>query len=226
MRVLLIEDNADLAANIYDYLAAEGHTMDAAGDGITGLHLAVVNDYDVIVLDLALPGMDGLDVCRRLREEAQKDIPIIMLTARDTLEDKLSGFAAGADDYLVKPFSLEELNARLVALGRRTRPDIGKRLQVADLILDNDLMEVTRGGERLDLTPIQIRILARLMQESPRVVRKNDMETHVWGDDPPDSDALRAHIHALRTAIDKPFATPLLQTVRGIGYRLAKADEN
>ena len=119
MRILVIEDNTDIAANLGDYLEDRGHTVDFAADGVTGLHLAVVNDFDAIVLDLNLPGMDGLEVCRKLREEARKQTPVLMLTARDALEQKLAGFQSGADDYLVKPFALQEVEARLAVLGRR-----------------------------------------------------------------------------------------------------------
>src|SRR5690554_4074146 len=121
MRVLVIEDNRDIAANIGDYLEEQGNEVDYAGDGVTGLHLAVSHDFDLIVLDLNLPGMDGLEVCRRLREEAQKSTPVLMLTARDTLDQKLAGFDSGADDYLVKPFALQELGARISALARRQK---------------------------------------------------------------------------------------------------------
>ena len=225
MNILLIEDNQDFAANLAEYLEAEGHVIDAAGDGVTGLHLAIVNEYDVIVLDIMLPGMDGLNVCRRLREEAGKFTPVLMLTARDTVDDKLAGFSSGTDDYLVKPFSLRELQARLTALVRR-RDGVPKknRLRVADLELDLGTLEVWRGHESINLTPIERKILEKLMRKSPRVVRRRQIEQAIWGDDPPDSDALRTHMHNLRIAIDRPFTKSLLQTVRGIGYKLVDPD--
>ncbi|HED16064.1 MAG TPA: response regulator transcription factor [Gammaproteobacteria bacterium] len=228
MNILLIEDNQDLACNVMEYLEAQGHVMDAAADGITGMHLAVVNDYDVIVLDLTLPGMDGLDLCRKLRAEAGKATPVLMLTARDTLEDKLAGFDSGADDYLVKPFALKELYARLLSLSRRsglsaTVSDNG--LQVVDLEMDLGTLQVRRAGNLVSLTPIGRQLLECLMRESPRVVTRSRLEQVVWGDIPPDSDALKAHMHSLRNAIDKPFDKHLLQTVRGAGYRLADPDE-
>jgi DNA-binding response OmpR family regulator len=224
MHVLLIEDNHDLAANICEYLQGRGHVMDAAADGVTGLHLAVVNAYDAIVLDVMLPGVDGLALCRRLRQDARKNTPVLMLTARDTLGDKLQGFEAGADDYLVKPFSLEELEARLQALVRRTRHSTTNRLQVADLVLDLDTLEAHRAGHLLSLTPIGIKLLTLLMRESPRVVTRRQVEQALWGDEPPDSDAVRAHVYALRTAIDRPFPVKLLHTVHSTGYRLAVPD--
>jgi DNA-binding response OmpR family regulator len=221
MHLLLIEDNHDLAANICEYLQGRGHVMDTASDGVTGLHLAVVNDYDALILDVMLPGVDGLALCRKLRREARRNTLVLMLTARDTLGDKLQGFESGADDYLVKPFSLEELEARLLALVRRTRHAIANRLQVGDLTLDLDTLEVSRAGQRIVLTPTGIKLLALLMRESPRVVSRRQVEQVLWGDDPPDSDALRAHIYALRSAIDKPFPVKLLHTVHSTGYRLA-----
>jgi len=199
--------------------------MDTAGDGVTGLHLAVVNVYDAIILDVMLPGVDGLSLCRKLRQEARKNTPVLMLTARDTLNDKLRGFDAGADDYLIKPFSLEELEARLQALARRAQHGAVNRLQVADLILDLDTLEAHRAGHLLSLTPIGIKLLALLMRESPRVVLRRQIELELWGDDPPDSDAVRSHIYALRNAIDKFHSPKLLHTVHSTGYRLTYSSE-
>jgi DNA-binding response OmpR family regulator len=225
MHVLVIEDNRDLAANLYDFLEARGHSVDSAGDGITGLHLALVNEYDAIVLDLMLPGMDGLDVCRKLREQAGKDTPVLMLTARDTVANKLSGFDSGADDYVVKPFSLREVEARLNALTRRGRAGSARQVvRVADLTYDLGTLRVRRGDRDIDLPPIPLKILDLLIRKSPRVVWRREIEQAVWGDTPPDSDALRAHIHVLRGAIDRPDEPPLLRTVRGIGYQLVAPD--
>jgi len=220
MHLLLIEDHRDLAANVCEYLEARGHVMDVAGDGVTGLHLAVTHRYDALILDLSLPGIDGLKLCRRLRQDARSAVPVIMLTARDTTRDKLAGFGIGADDYLVKPFALEELEARLQALVRRSQPQPGPLLHVADLSLDLDTLEVLRGGQRISLTPTGLRLLTLLMRAAPRVLSRAELERGVWGDSPPDSDALRSHLHALRSAIDKPFATRLLHTLHGMGYRL------
>lgn len=225
MRVLVIEDNRDLAANLYDYLAAKGHTVDAAGDGITGLHLALVNDYDTILLDLILPGMDGVTLCRKLREEGGKDTPVLMLTARDSLDDKVTGLESGADDYVVKPFALREVEARLLALTRRAGGrSVSRPLQVADLRFDPGTRRVTRGERVIELGPIPLKILEMLMQRSPRVVWRRDIEQAVWGDSPPDSDVLRSHMHVLRSAIDKPSERPLLRTLRGVGYQLTDPD--
>lgn len=220
MRVLIIEDNRDIAASIYDYLEDLGYTMDAAGDGVTGLHLAVTNDYDVIILDLGLPGIDGIDLCRRLRKDAQRATPVLMLTARDSLENKLEGFDSGADDYLVKPFALQELAARVKVLSDRVGRALTPQLQVGDLTLNLDAHEVNRAGKRINLNPTTFKLLTYMMQNPHRVIKREELEHAVWHDDPPDSDALRTHLSNLRHAIDKPFDHPLLHTVRGFGYRL------
>lgn len=223
MRVLIIEDNPDIAANIGDYLEDLGHTADFAGDGITGLHLAVVNDFDAIILDLALPGMDGLEVCRKLREDAAKDTPVLMLTARDRLEDKLAGFETGADDYLVKPFELQEVAARLKVLASRGRRRTKRELTVGDLVYNLDTLSVTRQGREIHLNPIGLKLLHCLMEASPNVVSRAELEMEVWGEEMPDSDSLRVHIHTLRSAIDKPFKSNMIQTRHGIGYRLVES---
>jgi DNA-binding response OmpR family regulator len=224
MRVLIIEDNPDIAANLGDYLEDHGHTVDFAGDGITGLHLAVVNEFDSIVLDLALPGMDGLEVCRKLRTEAGKDTPVLMLTARDRLEDKLAGFDTGADDYLVKPFELQEVEARLKVLAGRGRRRNRRELKLGDLKYNLDTLNVSRGDEEIYLNPIGLKLLHCLMEASPNVVSRAELEMEVWGEEMPDSDSLRVHIHSLRSAIDKPFGSNMIQTRHGIGYSLVEPD--
>ena len=219
MRLLIIEDNADILANIVDYLEAAGHVVDCAQNGPGGLHLALTCSYDLIVLDIMLPGMDGYQVCRSLRDSG-KHTPIIMLTARDTLDDRLHGLREGADDYLVKPFALAELAARIDAVLRRSQGFL-PRLQVADLQLDLDTWQVSRAGQPLKLNPACLKLLEILMRRSPAVVRREDLEHALWGDQPPPSDSLRSHLHLLRQAVDRPFAHSLLHTVHGIGYRLA-----
>ena len=167
MRVLVIEDNSDIATNIGDYLEDRGNVVDFAGDGVTGLHLAVVHDFDVIVLDLTLPGMDGLEVARKLRHEAHKQTPVLMLTARDALEQKLAGFESGADDYMTKPFALQELAARLEVLARRGKGPQSRVLKVADLTFNLDTLTVNREGKSIQLNPIGLKLLQALMEAQP-----------------------------------------------------------
>lgn len=225
MYILVIEDNPDLVANLYDYLEPRGYVVDAAYDARSGLGFVRDNDYDAIILDLMLPGMDGLEVCRRLRDVGC-DTPVLMLTARDTLDDKLEGFASGTDDYLVKPFAMQELDVRLKALVRRVRGEHSReQLRVADLVFDPATLQTERDGKPISLPPIPLKILALLMRQSPRVVPRREIERRIWGNVRPDSDALRAHMSVLRAAIDRPFNTRLLRTVHGIGYQLAVPDE-
>lgn len=221
MNILLIEDNRDLATNMFDFFEAHGHTMDLAGDGISGLHFAATNQYDVVVLDLMLPGIDGLTLCKRLRD-AGNHTPILMLTARDSLNDKIAGLEAGADDYVVKPFSLREVEARLRSLVRRSQVREGLlTLQVGDLTFNAGTLKVTRGDRSIDLPPIPLKLLEILMRQAPRVLTREEIERAIWGDAPPDSDALRAHLHILRNAVDKSSDKPLIKTLRGIGYQIS-----
>lgn len=224
MRILIIEDNRDIAANLGDYLTDCGHEVDYAYDGVTGLHLAIVNDFDAMVLDLSLPGMDGLEVCRKLREESRKETPVLMLTARDQLDDKLAGFESGADDYLVKPFELREVDARLEVLARRGQRIAPHEYEVGDLHFNLETYTVTREGRPIDLNPIGLKLLEKLMSASPAVVSRTDLERHVWGEELPDSDSLRVHIHSLRAAIDKPFGQAMIRTRHGIGYSLVEPE--
>lgn len=220
MNLLIVEDNRDIAENIADYLEPRGHQLDFAMDGRQGLALALSGDFDAIVLDLTLPKMDGIELCKNLRAHHGMT-PVIMLTARDQLDDKLLGFEVGADDYLVKPFSVKELEARLLALLKRLNPSEQlNTMQVSDLSFNLQTLEVNRGGQALDLNPIQTTLLQCLMQHSPNVVKRAQLEQRVWGDHPPDKDILRTHIYSLRAIIDKPFDTHLLHTVHGVGYRL------
>lgn len=220
--MLVIEDNRDIAENIADFFEPQGHSLDFATNGEQGLQMALDGDFDVIVLDLMLPRMDGFTVCRNLRQ-AHNATPVLMLTARDQLDDKLQGFEEGADDYLVKPFSVKELEARVKALLKRMQ-QFGQhpQLQVADLVFDSNTQEITRARQSIDLNPTQKKILLYLLQHSPNVVKRGELENLIWGEDPPDNDVLRTHIYSLRTLIDKPFDNPLLHTVHGVGYRLAQ----
>ena len=221
MHLLIIEDNRDFAANVCDYMTARGHVVDCASDGLGGLHLAATTDPDVIVLDLGLPGIDGLDLCRQLRA-ARHTTPVIMLTARSDLDDRVLGLETGADDYVVKPVALRELEARLLAQVRRAGGGLdASRLQVADLVLDENTRSVTRGGRVIPLSRLDHDLLGVLMRESPAVVSRQRLEREIWGDDPPGGDTLRAQVYRLRRAMDHGFERPLLHTVHGVGYRLA-----
>lgn len=221
MKILLIEDNRDLATNMFDYFEMRGHTMDLAGDGISGMHFASSNQYDVLMLDVMLPGIDGLVLCKRLRDMG-KQVPILMLTARDSLDDKIVGLEAGADDYVVKPFSMREVEARLLALIRRAQVREGtSSLQVGDLSFNTCTLKVLRGGRSIELPPIPLKMLEFLMRQSPRVLSREEVERAIWGDSPPDSDALRAHLHILRNAVDKNSNKTLIKTLRGIGYQIS-----
>ncbi len=222
MRLLVLEDNRNLVANLFDYFEARGHTLDAAPDGVTGLHLATTQGYDAIVLDWMLPRMEGPEVLRRLRDEHGAVVPVIMLTARDELPDKIAGFRAGADDYLTKPFALPELEVRLEALMLRAQGRQRRRLlEVHDLRLDLGTLEATRAGRPLHLYPACRKLLETLMQASPAAVTRQALEHALWGDDPPDGDMLRSHIYELRRSVDGPFDVKLIQTLPRTGYRLA-----
>jgi DNA-binding response OmpR family regulator len=221
--ILLVEDNADLAGNIIDYLEALGHRLHYAADGEAGLREALISRVDIVLLDLALPNRDGLSVCAEIRRRAERRVPILMLTARDTLEDKLTGFANGADDYLVKPFSLAELAARIMALAQR--PTLGQRhrLEIGPLTIDRQARVATRDGQQLRLTPLLWKLLLLLAEAWPDHVSRDDATLRLWGDEPPSSDSLRAHVHLLRQVVDKPFDMPLIETVHGVGFRLKVA---
>ncbi|MFK0569993.1 response regulator transcription factor [Endozoicomonas sp.] len=222
MRILLVEDNIDITASIADYLEFQGYTCDFAYDGLTGLNLATNHEYDIYILDIAMPGMNGLELCQTLRKTRHDHKPVLFLTARDTLDDKLAGFASGGDDYLVKPFELKELHARLQAVCRRTFSNNAKRLALADLTINMDTLEVTRNGIDIQLSPNNYKLLLTLLKESPNVVTRETLEYQLWGDSVPDSDSLRSHIYKLRQLIDKPFDPPLIHTVPGRGFRMVE----
>lgn len=221
--ILLVEDSPDLASNIIDYLEALGHRLHYAADGEAGLREALIRPVDIVLLDLALPNRGGLSVCSEIRRRADRRIPILMLTARDTLDDKLAGFAHGADDYLVKPFSLAELAARVAALA--LRPQLGQPhcFSVGPLTIDRQARTATRDGQLLRLTPLLWELLLLLAEAWPNPVSRDEATLRLWGDDPPSSDSLRAHLHLLRQVVDKPFDRPIIETVHSVGFRLKAA---
>lgn len=223
MNILLVEDNNDLALNITEYFESKDHIVDYAADGLTAINLVSGEDFDIIILDVMLPGLDGFSFCNKLRNELEKETPVIMLTARDTEQDKLMGFTNGTDDYMVKPFSLPELEARLFALNRRNKNNLlkDKKLVVDDLTYDQSTMDLHRDNIKLSLKPVPRKILILLMRNSHRVVTRHEIEQEIWKDDPPDSEVLRAHIYAIRREIEKNGSSKLLHTIHGVGYRLA-----
>ncbi|MFM5271223.1 response regulator transcription factor [Aeromonas veronii] len=222
MKILVVEDNPQVAETIMDYLELAGHSLDCAYHGQAALQLLEEQRFDVIIMDVMMPRLDGLSTVARLREQGIAT-PVLFLTARDSLEDKLAGFKAGGDDYLVKPFAMEELEVRLQALSLRgPRGDVGA-ISFGDLTVDVASGRATRAGEPLKLGKIPFRILALLARRAPAIVSRQEVLDTVWGDEEPDSDALRSHIYALRNALDKPFPTPMLETLHGQGYRLVSA---
>lgn len=222
--ILLVEDHRDLAETISMALEENGFVVDYASDGLQALQLATTSVFDTIILDVMLPGLDGYTVCQRLRKDFSIDTPILMLTARDQIEDKLEGFEHGADDYLVKPFNMAELQARVTALVNRKRGNIASTtIALGDLSLDTRTRQVTRAGETIILSPTGFRILRILLRESPGVVSREELENELWGDNVPDSDALRSHVYMLRKAVDRPFEEQngaLIKTVKGVGIKI------
>jgi len=218
LRVLIIEDQRDIAANIWDYLERRGYEVDHCADGATGLAHARRGGFDVVVLDLGLPRLDGLDLCRLLRE-AGDGVPVLMLTARDTLEDKLRGYAHGADDYMVKPFSMRELEARIRAMHRGFAGSV-ETTEGKGIRYDPATMAATRAGREIPLTRIQGRLLAALLAESPGIVDHETLLQAGWPDGRGELPALHQQMYELRNSVDKPFDRNLIVSIRGTGYRL------
>lgn len=226
MNVLIVEDDAEIAANLYDWLAARGWHPDAAPDGLSALHLIATRRFDACIIDLGLPGMDGLTLARRIRQDARSPMPILMLTARDTLDDKLAGFEAGADDYLVKPFALKEVDARLQALIKRAQGRVVEdRLQVGGLCYDAFRGEASWKGQPLKLSPKSLKLLLTMMRQPGRLFTREELEQAVWGEPQASSDTLRTHLSQLRRELSAPGAEGMIETVHGRGYRLRQDDE-
>ena len=220
MRILVVEDEAAIAAFITDGLAKAGYGVDGANDGAEALHWVAIASYDLIILDVMLPGMDGLALCATLRRTGSV-CPILMLTARDTVADRVAGLDSGADDYLVKPFAFAELLARIRALLRRESVFLGTVLQIADLSLDTRSHEVYRNGQPIPLTTKEYRLLELLMRHPNQTITRDAIAEHIWNYEFDNiSNLIDVHIHALRRKMDDPYPTKLLHTVRGVGYRL------
>lgn len=218
VNVLLVEDDLDLAMTVVQFLELEEVHCDHASTGSMGLQLMRDHEYDVLLLDLNLPRLDGVTLCEALRNEGC-DVPILMLTARDTLEDKIQGFRAGADDFLVKPFDLEELILRVQALTRR-RSGQARIISYADLRMDLNARTVSRGERVIKVSPIGWRLLEILIREAPDAVSRSRLESGVWGDDIPDSNSLKVHMHHLRKAVDGDREERLFHTIAGFGFML------
>ncbi len=220
LHLLVVEDHAPLREQIVALLQRSGHRVAEAADGRLALALALEHPPDVVLLDLGLPGLGGLGFCERLRAQADRHVPVLMLTARDTLADKLAGFAAGADDYLVKPFASEELLARLLALARRRGAGADYLLRVGSLQIDRRAHQAQRAGQRLMLPPTAFALLVLLAEAWPRALSRSELVRRLWDDNPPDTDPLRTHLYQLRQQLDRPFSQPMLKTVHGVGYQL------
>jgi DNA-binding response OmpR family regulator len=222
MRILIVEDNRSLNQSLRMSLEEDGHGVDTAFDGNEGQYLAEVTAYDLIILDIMLPGKNGLEVCRELRHKGIRT-PVLMLTARDTVEDRVTGLDSGADDYLVKPFALPELRARLRALLRRDAPEKTGELKVADLVLDPATHRVERSGKPIELTSKEFALLEYFMRNPERLITRVMAEEHVWDYDFEGvSNVIDVYIRRLRRKVDDPFEVKLLETVRGSGYRLVR----
>ena len=223
MRILVVEDEHKIAAAVKKGLEQERYAVDVAYNGIDGFDLASTGDYDVIVLDLMLPGIGGVDICRKLRTEEHIHTPILILTARGQLDDKVTGLDAGADDYLVKPFAFAELVARIRALTRRPKNNLGQVLSVADLRLNPQTFEVIRASRQISLSKKEFSLLEYLLRNPGKIITKNQIINHVWDYD---ADVLpntvEVYIGYLRKKIDQPFSdnSPLIHTVRGFGYKI------
>ncbi len=220
VNILLVEDNKEVAEVIFDYFEDSNIELDYAATGTLGLQLAQQNSYQCLVLDIMLPGIDGISICKQLRELGN-DTPIIMLTARDTHQDMLTGLNIGADDYIVKPFDLELLQARLEAVIRRsTGSGFKKQLVVGELNIELKSHFVSRAGLTISLNPSCFKILKLLCENSPNLVTREAIEAVLWGNETPDQDVLRKHIYQLRTKVDKPFNSDMIFTVPKKGYRI------
>ncbi len=224
IRVLIVEDHAPLAANLADYFVEPRYQLDFAIDGRQAMHLLSSANYDVIVLDVMLPGLSGFEVCTRMRTDLGIDTPVIMLTARDHIDDKSTGFAAGADDYLVKPFQLKELELRILALYRRRQP-VTTVLQVAELQFDLQRQQAFFKNRPVDLPPIAARILENLMRTHPRMLSYQQLARDVWGSDHVDLHTLRTQVYALRKQLQKISGQSLIETLTGRGYRLKETEK-
>ena len=222
--LLLVEDDSSLAGSLADYLSERGFDVDFAFNGASGIELARRNQYAVIVMDVSMPVMDGLSACEKLRQEHGINTPIIFLTARDTLDDKIAGYKSGGDDYLVKPFAPEELVCRVDALRKRPPLANAMDLTLGDLTIHPSRLQVTYAGQALELHDTQIRLLLMLANAAPNVVSKKALEAGIWPDETPSSSPLRTHVYRLRRLLGDSFGHHFIRTVHGKGYRIELPD--
>lgn len=224
IKLLLVEDDLDLAGNVMDYLELEDIVCDHASNGVAALQLLGDNRYQVVVLDINLPRLDGLQVCSRAREQGN-DTPIIMLTARDQLQDKITGFEQGADDYLVKPFAMEELVMRVKALAKR-RSAQNKQLAVSGLVMDLSGKSVSYNGALLHCSPTGFKLLEQLMRASPNPIDRDELVELVWGEESPDSNSLKVHMHKLRKALSTASVPMEINFKTQVGFSLSPVQES
>lgn len=221
IRILVVDDNPDILANVRDFLSMkDGWTPETASTGLEALERIDRSTFDLVILDVGLPDTDGMTLTRRLRASGFT-APILMLTARDTIDDRVEGLTSGADDYLIKPFSLRELAARVEALLRRSGANPAGRLTAGPLSLDLKTLRVEREGRDIKLNPTCLQLLRELMQQSPGIVSRRRLEAVLWQGEPPASDSLRSNLYLLRQAVDKPFDHPLIHTHPGLGWSVA-----
>ena len=224
IRILVVDDNPDILANVRDFLSMkDGWAPETASTGLEALERIEHSTYDLVILDIGLPDTDGITITKKLRADG-RTVPILMLTARDTIDDRVEGLSSGADDYLIKPFSLRELAARVEALLRRSGASSSGRLSVGPLTLDLKTLRVEREGRDIRLNPTCLQMLRELMQQSPGIVSRNRLEAVLWQGEPPASDSLRSNLYLLRQAVDKPFDRQLIHTHPGLGWSISNLD--
>lgn len=222
IRMLIVEDHAGLATNLLEFFDSSRYILDFASDGLTAIHLIAVNEYDIIILDVMLPGLSGFEVCRRIRNDIQCATPVIIMTSKDQLQDKEEGFTVGADDYLIKPFNLRELQLRVDALYRRkmgfTRASEinvpGIHFNVGTFVVRTD------NGDQLELSGTAARIFEELMKAYPNFLSYSELQNSVWGEREVDMNTLRTHVYSLRKLLQDTFKFPMIKTLHGRGYRL------
>lgn len=223
LSILIVEDHSALAQNLAEYFDEELYQLDFASDGLTALHLLATNNYDVIVLDIMLPAVSGFEICRRIREDLQSSTPIIMMTAKDQIQDKETAFGVGADDYLVKPFALKELELRIHALARRRSGKLEKKkLRVSKIVYDPRTFSLTVGEQGpLNLSGMSAKIFETILKSYPNHVTYQELQQQVWGEREVDMNTIRTQTYTLRKLLTDIFGMSLIRTIYGVGYQLA-----